>query len=51
MTLLCRLRPEEAQQIGETRQFEAEMLPGNVLKLKTDAGSVLLHLRSGGDGA
>ena len=45
------LRPEEAQQIGETRQFEAEMLPGNVLKLKTDAGSVLLHLRSGGDGA
>ena len=45
------LRPEEAQQIGETRQFEAKMLPGNVLKLKTDAGSVLLHLRSGGDGA
>ena len=43
------LRPEEAQRIGETRQFEAEKLSGDVLKLKTDAGSVLLHLRSGGE--
>ena len=43
------LRPEEAQQIGMTERFEAEKLPGDVLKLKTDAGSVLLHLRSGGD--
>ena len=45
------LCPEEAQQIGETRRFEAEKLYGDVLKLKTDAGSVLLHLRSGGEGA
>ena len=43
------LRPEEAQRIGETRQFEAEKPSGDVLKLKTDAGSVLLHLRSGGE--
>ena len=43
------LRPEEAQRIGETRQFEAEKPSSDVLKLKTDAGSVLLHLRSGGE--
>ena len=43
------LRPEEAQRIGETRQFEAEKPSGDVLKLTTDAGSVLLHLRSGGE--
>ena len=43
------LRPEEAQRIGETRQFEAEKPSGDVLKLMTDAGSVLLHLRSGGE--
>ena len=41
------LRPEEAQTIGETERFEAEMLSDDVLKLTTDAGSVLLHLRSG----
>ena len=44
------LHPEEAQQIGMTEQFEAEKLSGDLLRLKTDAGSVLLHLRSGGDG-
>ena len=41
------LRPEEAQQLGETVRFEAMKLPGGLLKLETDAGSVLLHLRSG----
>lgn len=41
------LHPEEAQRLGATERFEAEQLPGNVLKLTTDAGSVLLHLRSG----
>ena len=45
------LRPEEAQPIGETARFAAEKLPGDLLKLETDAGSVLLHLRTGGDGA
>jgi len=44
------LHPEEAQQIGMTERFEAEKLSGDLLKLKTDAGSVLLHLRSGGIG-
>ena len=43
------LRPEEAQSIGETARFEAKLLPGRVLKLTTDAGSALLHLRSGED--
>ena len=41
---------EEAQRLGMTERFEAEKLPGNLLKLRTDAGSVLLHLRSGRDG-
>ena len=40
------LNPEEAQRLGMTERFEAEKLPGNLLKLRTDAGSVLLHLRS-----
>ena len=44
------LHPEEAQQIGMTERFEAEKLSGDLLKLKTDAGSVLLYLRSGGIG-
>ena len=44
------LNPEEAQRLGMTERFEAEKLPGNLLKLRTDAGSVLLHLRSGRDG-
>ena len=42
--------PEEAQQIGMTERFEAEKLSGDLLKLKTDVGSVLLYLRSGGIG-
>ena len=44
------LRPEEAQKLGETAHFEAEKLSDNLLKLGTDAGSVLLHLRSGEGG-
>ncbi len=43
------LRPEEAQRIGETERFEAASLSDGVLRLETDAGSVLLHLRSGED--
>ena len=41
------LQPEEAQHLGDTERFEVSFLAGNVLKLETDAGSVLLHLRSG----
>ena len=43
------LRPEEAQRLGETERFEAEHLPDGLLRLETDAGSALLHLRCGGD--
>ena len=43
------LRPEEAQTLGETSHFDAAKLPGNLLRLETDAGSVLVHLRSGED--
>ena len=43
------LRPEEAQRIGETGIFEVEQLQERVLRISTDAGSVLLHLRSGED--
>ncbi len=41
------LRPEEAQRIGETEQFEILFLAEDSLQVTTDAGSVLLHLRSG----
>lgn len=41
------LRPEEAQRIGETEQFEIFLLAEDSLRVTTDAGSVLLHLRSG----
>lgn len=40
------LTPEAAQPLGETRVFEASR-DGNLLRLRTDAGTVLLHLRSG----
>ena len=43
------LRPEEAQRIGETECFEVRKLPGKALKITTDEGSILLHLRSGED--
>ncbi|MBQ9662853.1 MAG: DUF4860 domain-containing protein [Oscillospiraceae bacterium] len=45
------LRPEEAQRIGETGLFEAELVTGSLLRLNTDAGSVLLRLRCGEAGA
>ena len=46
----AQLRPEEAQRIGETERFEAELTSGDQLRITTDAGSVLLHLRSGEGG-
>ena len=42
------LRPEEAQGIGETARFEAAFAAPDLLSLTTDAGRVLLRLRSGG---
>ena len=41
------LSPERAQTIGETERFSAE-LSGQTLRIFTDAGSVLLRLRSEG---
>ena len=40
------LMPESAQPLGETGSFEAAR-DGSLLRLHTDAGTVLLHLRSG----
>ena len=34
----------------ETGRFEAELTSGDQLRITTDAGSVLLHLRSGEGG-
>ena len=45
------LRPEDAQRIGETARFSLERTGSASLKIDTDAGSVLLHLRSGEVGA
>ena len=42
------LRPEDAQTIGETALFEPELSPGGLLRIRTDAGQVLLQLRTGG---
>ena len=44
------LDPEEAQVIGPTRLFRAELADGDTLRLATDAGEVLVHLRSEGGG-
>ena len=44
------LAPESAQAIGATERFEAA-LDGRLLRLQTDAGEVLLHLRSEGGAA
>ena len=41
------LRPEEAQSIGVTALFTVER-QGDLLRLSTDAGQILLRLRSGG---
>ncbi|MBR3275474.1 MAG: DUF4860 domain-containing protein [Eubacterium sp.] len=40
------LNPEEAEVIGETAEFSVEQPDPGVLLLKTDAGTVLVHLRS-----
>ncbi|MBO5543901.1 MAG: DUF4860 domain-containing protein [Oscillospiraceae bacterium] len=44
------LRPEDAQTIGRTALFEPELAPEGLLRIRTDAGQVLLQLRTG-DGA
>ena len=41
------LRPEEAQELGETATFRA-VLENGLLRIETDEGSVLLHLRGEG---
>ncbi|MBQ9250326.1 MAG: DUF4860 domain-containing protein [Oscillospiraceae bacterium] len=45
------LQPEEAQQIGETELFQIEQPGEDLLLIRTDAGRVLLRLRSEGGGA
>ena len=45
------LQPEEAQQIGETALFRIERPREDLLLIRTDAGRVLLQLRSEGGGA
>ena len=42
------LRPEDAQKIGETQVFIIETPLMGLLRITTDAGSVLLYLRGGG---
>ena len=42
------LNPEEAQTIGETSVFAVDTPAAGLLRVTTDAGQVLLHLRSGG---
>jgi hypothetical protein len=39
------LTPESAQKLGDTREFTV-VLDGDLLRLRTDAGTVLTHLRS-----
>ena len=45
---LAALRPGEAQSIGETAVFTVERQGSDLLRLTTDAGQILLRLRSGG---
>ena len=45
------LRPEEAEAIGAAERFAPILEENAVLRIETDAGEVLLHLRSGGDTA
>ncbi len=45
------LMPESAQTIGQTDIFEVEKLEDGLLAVRTDAGRVLLHVRSEGDAA
>ena len=42
------LNPERASTLGETERFTIETTAENALTISTDAGSVLLVLRSGG---
>ena len=42
------LHPDQAQVLGETGVFAIETPAAGLLRITTDAGSVLLHLRSGG---
>ena len=44
------LNPAEAQAIGKTRVFEVEVVDDGLLAVTTDAGRVLLGLRSEGGG-
>lgn len=44
----AQLNPDRASELGETELFAIETLADNTLRLSTDAGSVLLVLRSGG---
>lgn len=40
------LTPSAANMVGETEIFEAEIAEGNILKVRTEEGSVRIHLRS-----
>ena len=42
------LNPEQAQTIGQTSVFVVETPAAGLLRVTTDEGQVLLHLRSGG---
>lgn len=41
--------PESAEMLGETDLFDIEVPAENTLRIATDEGSILLHLRSGED--
>ena len=45
------LVPDEAQIIGETAVFDVQEVSENTYMVTTDAGSVTLHMRSGGGSA
>ncbi len=45
------LQPAQAQSIGSSGIFLAELSPARTLRLTTDAGEILLRLRSGGEAA
>ena len=40
--------PESSEEIAETSVFEPELSDGGLLKIRTDAGTVLISLRAGG---
>lgn len=44
------LAPQEAQVIGETKKFTLYRPEPDILSISTDAGDILLHLRSEGGG-